>query len=66
MLSDLLLGAALLSALALLHRWLFWDLGAERRGRRAAVAALRDVARDHPEAADFARAAAEVSSRPGD
>ena len=63
---DVVLFAALLAALALLHRWLFWDLGAERRGRRAAVEALRDVARDHPEAASFANNAAEVSSLPGD
>lgn len=65
MIDAALLVIAVGLALAL-RNWLFADLGAERRGRRAACAALAEIAAQHPEAAPTALAALTVASLPGD
>ena len=62
-------GASLLQAVALvlLVRWtVVTDLGAERRGRRTACAALVEIAAQYPEAAPMALAAFVAASLPGD
>lgn len=51
---------------ALARAVLFGDLGAERRGRRAACSFFVEIAAAHPPAAAMARAALRVVSLPGD
>ena len=60
----MLVGTALL--LYGLRRYIVADLGAERRGRRAACTALAEIAAAYPEARAFALAALDVASLPGD
>lgn len=52
--------------LFLLREWLYGDLSAQRRGRRAACAALAEISVKFPEAAVFAKDALKVASLPGD
>lgn len=70
-LALLIVGATLLSLTSItigvaLHRWVFADLGAQRRGRRTAMAGLAEIAGQYPDAAQLALAAFDAAALPGD